>query len=76
MRALVATILVAACLTGMSSAAYAHHHYFYASCLHEIHGFIGYNGQRHADIADAESDCADHRRTYPGHRCVVKPVDY
>ena len=76
MRALAGTILAAACMTAMASAAYAHHHYYYASCLHEIHGYIGFNGRRHANIADAQSDCTEHRKAYPGHHCVVKPVDY
>jgi hypothetical protein len=76
MRALVAAILFAGCISGVTSAAAASRHYFYANCFHESHGFIGYFGRRHADIAEAEKDCADHRKTYPGHRCTVKPVDY
>ena len=76
MRALVGTILLAVSIPGMANAAAATRHYFYANCFHESHGFIGYFGRRHADIADAEGDWAGHRRTYPGHRCTVKPVDY
>lgn len=76
MRALVTTILFAMAISGMTSAPAATRHYFYATCQHEIHGFLGYNGRRHVDIADAQNDCADHRHTYPRHPCTVKPVDY
>ena len=76
MRALVAAMLFAGCIGSITSSAAATRHYFYATCQHEIHGFLGFNGRRHVDIADAQSDCADHRKTYPRHPCTVRPVDY
>ena len=76
MRALVRTICFAAGIVGMTGTAYATHHYFYANCLHESHGYIGYNGPRHADAAEALKDCAEHQKTYPRHRCRIKPIDY
>ena len=76
MIALVRTMCVAAGIAGLTGTAYATHHYYYAICLHESHGFRGYNGRRHADAAGAQKDCDAHLRTYPRHRCGIRPVDY
>ena len=76
MMALVRTMCFAAGIAGLTSAAYATHHYYYATCSHESHGYIRYNGRRHADAADAQKDCAAHQKIYPGHQCNIKPVDY
>ena len=76
MRAIATTICLAIGVTGMTGTAYATHHYYYATCHHESHGSIGYNGRRHADTADALKDCAEHVKTYPRHRCGIRPVDY
>lgn len=75
MSALARTICIAAGIAGMSSAAYAAR-YYYAACLHESHGFVGFNGPRHAAAVDAANDCAEHRRIYPRHRCSIQPIDY
>ena len=75
MKVHVRVICVAAGIAAMSSAAHAAR-YYYAACLHQSHGYFGYNGPRHADAADAARDCAEHRATYPRHRCSIQPIDY
>ena len=74
MRLLLGTICFAVA-TGMPSAAYAAR-YYYAACFHESHGALGFSTRRHRDAADAEKDCAEHRKTYPRHRCIIQPIDY
>ena len=76
MKVLARTICLAVGIAGMTGAANAHHHYFYANCFHESHGYRGYNSHRYPDVAGAERDCAEHLRIYPRHRCTIKPVDY
>jgi hypothetical protein len=75
MRVLVRAICIAAGIAGMTSAAHAAR-YYYAACLHESHGYFGYNGPRHADASDAGKDCDEHRKIYPRHRCNIQPIDY
>lgn len=75
MRVLATAAVFALGMSGITSAAHAAR-YYYAACLHESHGFIGYNGRRHSDAADAARDCEAHRATFPRHRCTVQPIDY
>lgn len=75
MKVIVRAICVVAGIAGMTGTAYASR-YYYAACLHESHGFLGYNGPRRADAADAGKDCVEHRKTYPRHRCTIQPSDY
>ena len=75
MRVIALAACFATATAGMTSAAHAAR-YFYAACHHESHGYMGYNGPRHSDAADAAKDCAEHRRVFPRHRCGIEPIDY
>lgn len=76
MRAIATTICLAVGVAGLTGTAYATRHYYYASCHHESHGDLRYNGRRHAQVVDAQKDCDAHLKIYRNHRCGIKPVDY
>jgi hypothetical protein len=75
MRVFVTAICFAVGIAATSSAVAAGR-YYYAACLHESHGFVGFNGPRHRDASDAAKDCDAHLKIYPRHRCSIAPIDY
>lgn len=75
MRAIARAICLAAGIATISSAAYATRYYF-AECRHQSHGYMRFNGPRQATPVEAANDCAEHRKQFPRHRCIVQPIDY